>query len=89
MGLEGVGIANVVANREEVVGWGEAKKIRSVITYDDGSSWRALKAPDVKYNGDDWECDVSDTVSWPFSTRFLAHQLIGGIRRSALCTYTQ
>ncbi len=33
---QGVGIANVVSNREEVVGWGEQKKIKSVITYDDG-----------------------------------------------------
>jgi hypothetical protein len=43
VGLEGVGIANVVANREEVVGWNEAKKLKSVITYDDGeypAAWR-------------------------------------------------
>lgn len=38
VGLEGVGIANVVANREEVVGWGEEKKLKSYITYDDGTS---------------------------------------------------
>jgi hypothetical protein len=36
VGLEGVGIANVVSNREEVVGWNEEKKLKSVITYDDG-----------------------------------------------------
>ncbi|WWD19083.1 hypothetical protein CI109_103541 [Kwoniella shandongensis] len=60
VGLEGVGIANVVANREEVVGWGEAKKIRSKITYDDGSSWRRLKAPEKDLNGDDWACDRKD-----------------------------
>lgn len=33
-----MGIANVVANREEVVGWGEPKKLKSVVTYDDGMS---------------------------------------------------
>ena len=38
VGLEGVGIANVVANREEVVGWGEQKKLKSYMTYDDGRS---------------------------------------------------
>ena len=38
VGLEGVGIANVVANREEVVGWNEEKKLKTVITYDDGTS---------------------------------------------------
>lgn len=36
LSLQGVGIANVVSNREQVVGWGEEKKLRSVITYDDG-----------------------------------------------------
>lgn len=39
MGLEGVGIANIVGNREEVVGWGEAKKLKSYITYDDGKPY--------------------------------------------------
>ncbi|KAK4688992.1 hypothetical protein P7C73_g1101, partial [Tremellales sp. Uapishka_1] len=61
VGLEGVGIANIVSNREEVVGWGEAKKIKSVITYDDGSSWRPLLAPEVNIDGDSWACDRSDT----------------------------
>lgn len=37
VGLEGVGIANVVGNREEVVGWGEEKKLKSYVTYDDGT----------------------------------------------------
>ena len=35
---QGVAIANVVANREEVVGRGDAKRLRSMITYDDGMS---------------------------------------------------
>lgn len=61
VGLEGVGIANVVSNREEVEGWGEPKKLRSLITYDDGSSWKPLKAPAKKQNGDDWTCDVSES----------------------------
>lgn len=39
VGLEGVGIANIVANREEVVGWGEAKKLKSYTTYDDGEPY--------------------------------------------------
>lgn len=71
VGLEGVGIANVVSNREEVVGWNEAKKLKSVITYDDGSllclifigadkvgsSWRPIKPPTKRLNGDDWSCN--------------------------------
>jgi hypothetical protein len=36
IGLEGIGIANVVRNREEVVGWGKEKEIRSKITYNEG-----------------------------------------------------
>ncbi|OCF42192.1 signal sequence binding protein [Kwoniella heveanensis CBS 569] len=63
VGLEGVGIANVVSNREEVVGWGEPKKIKSKITYDDGSNWRSLKAPEKHMNGDDWACDRNDIDS--------------------------
>ncbi len=71
-------MANVVANREEVVGWGEQKKIKSLITYDDGeryhhssigssslsgSSWRPLIAPEKNINGDDWACDRENPVS--------------------------
>lgn len=37
-GLEGVGLGNVVANRQEVVGWGEEKKLKSLMTFDDGES---------------------------------------------------
>ncbi|KAJ9098981.1 hypothetical protein QFC20_005799 [Naganishia adeliensis] len=60
-GLEGVGLANVVANREEVVGWGEEKKLRSLMTFDDGSSWAPIRAPEKQINGDSYPCDVSDT----------------------------
>ena len=59
-GLEGVAISNTVANREKVVGWNEPKKLKSVITYDDGSSWRPLKAPEKDINGKDWDCDRGD-----------------------------
>jgi hypothetical protein len=37
VGLEGVAMANVVTNGEEVVAGGEGKKLRTVITYDDGA----------------------------------------------------
>lgn len=36
VGVDGVGLANVVANAEEVDGRKAPKKIRSVITFDDG-----------------------------------------------------
>jgi len=39
-GVEGVGLANVVANAEDVEGRGADKKLRSMITFDDGGSLR-------------------------------------------------
>lgn len=36
VGLDGIGVANLVDNREEVVGWGKDKQLRSVITFNDG-----------------------------------------------------
>ncbi|KAG1846680.1 Oligoxyloglucan reducing end-specific cellobiohydrolase [Suillus tomentosus] len=44
-GVEGVGIANVVANAQDVERKMAAKQLRSVITFDDGSSWNSLVAP--------------------------------------------
>lgn len=35
-GVDGVGLANVVANAEEVEGRGALKHLRTVITFDDG-----------------------------------------------------
>ncbi|KAL1407369.1 vacuolar protein sorting/targeting protein PEP1 [Vanrija albida] len=61
-GIEGVGIANVVSNRERVVSSKERKKLTSHITYDDGSNWRLLKAPAKKLDGSSWDCDPSDTA---------------------------
>lgn len=38
LGVEGVGIANVVLNAQDVDGMGHWKKLKSVITFDDGES---------------------------------------------------
>jgi hypothetical protein len=38
VGLEGIGLANVVRNAQEVLLGREEKKIRSLMTYDDGES---------------------------------------------------
>lgn len=46
VGIEGVGIANYVKNARAVEGHKAAKQIRSVITFDDGSSWDPLNPPD-------------------------------------------
>ncbi|EJU03910.1 Oligoxyloglucan reducing end-specific cellobiohydrolase [Dacryopinax primogenitus] len=45
VGVEGVGLANFVANAEEVDGRGQEKQLRTVITFDDGSSWDRLPLP--------------------------------------------
>ncbi|KAG8926574.1 vacuolar protein sorting/targeting protein PEP1 [Tulasnella sp. 418] len=60
VGIEGVGIANVVANALEVEGRNVPKKIKSVITFDDGSSWSPIPAPSVDMHGKAVGCDTSD-----------------------------
>ncbi|KAG8692567.1 vacuolar protein sorting/targeting protein PEP1, partial [Ceratobasidium sp. 394] len=45
VGIEGVGIANYVKNARAVEGHKAAKQVRSVITFDDGSSWDPLNPP--------------------------------------------
>lgn len=60
VGVEGVGIANVVANADEVEGRGVTKKLQSVITYDDGSSWSPIKAPTQDADGKPIKCDAAD-----------------------------
>ncbi|KAG1774364.1 hypothetical protein EV702DRAFT_533144 [Suillus placidus] len=44
-GIEGVGIANVVANAQDVEGRMAAEQLRTVITFNDGGSWAPLLAP--------------------------------------------
>ncbi|KAG0704558.1 hypothetical protein DFH29DRAFT_910863 [Suillus ampliporus] len=44
-GVEGVGIANVVTNAQDVERKMIAKQLQSVITFNDGSSWAPLPAP--------------------------------------------
>lgn len=58
-GVDGVGIANVVKNTHEVENRSNARKIlRSLITFDDGRSWKAIKAPSSAAS-----CDTSDLES--------------------------
>ncbi|KAJ9111054.1 hypothetical protein QFC19_001252 [Naganishia cerealis] len=55
-GLEGVALANVVMNRDA---WGEEKKLQSLMTYDDGSTWTPIRAPSSLPNGDPQPCDTT------------------------------
>lgn len=59
-GVDGVGIANVVANAQEVEGRYAAKMLQSRITFDDGSTWRRLVPPGRDVDGSSIGCDPSD-----------------------------
>ncbi|KAH6903602.1 vacuolar protein sorting/targeting protein 10 [Coprinopsis sp. MPI-PUGE-AT-0042] len=59
-GVDGIGLANVVANAQEVEGRGSAKRLRSRITFDDGRSWQPLRAPLRDDEGNRAKCDPSD-----------------------------
>ncbi|EPS94899.1 hypothetical protein FOMPIDRAFT_101305 [Fomitopsis schrenkii] len=54
-GIEGVGLANIVANAEEVEGRRAQKQLRTRITFDDGRSWARLHPPRSGVS-----CDVDD-----------------------------
>ncbi|KAL2695743.1 hypothetical protein AAEP93_003836 [Penicillium crustosum] len=60
-GLEGVAIANVVANREEVLNKGAAKKLRTMITHNDGGQWMLLAPPSQDVDGKKFSCSVTES----------------------------
>ncbi|KAJ3714865.1 vacuolar protein sorting/targeting protein 10 [Lentinula guzmanii] len=59
-GVDGVGIANVVANAEEVEGRGASKLLKSVATFDDGSNWSPLLPPSYDSDGSRINCNPGD-----------------------------
>ncbi|KAJ7132166.1 vacuolar protein sorting/targeting protein 10 [Mycena epipterygia] len=59
-GLEGVGIANVVLNAEDVEGRNEPKQLKSLITFDDGSTWSPIRAPSKDSAGQRVQCNPDD-----------------------------
>ncbi|KAI5121770.1 hypothetical protein M0805_009581 [Coniferiporia weirii] len=61
-GVEGVGIANVVANPQDVQGRGATKQLQSRITFDDGSTWNRLTPPERDATGESIGCDPSDAA---------------------------
>ncbi|KAJ5951471.1 uncharacterized protein N7479_009884 [Penicillium vulpinum] len=60
-GLEGVAIANVVSNREEVQSKGAAKKLRTMITHNDGGQWMLLAPPSHDVDGKNFGCSVTES----------------------------
>lgn len=58
-GIEGVALANVVANVEEV-DKGAKKQKQTRITHNDGADWGPLQAPAKDSEGNRYSCDVSN-----------------------------
>jgi hypothetical protein len=58
--IEGVGLANYVQNAREVDGGAtNAPKLKTVITYDDGSSWSPIQAPSHDMHDRPFDCDTN------------------------------
>lgn len=55
LGLEGVAVANVVANADAVKD-GVPKKLQTKITHNDGAQWDFIKAPETDADGKKYEC---------------------------------
>ena len=63
-GVEGIGLANTVSNVQEMeAGRGQPKKLKSYITFDDGSSWSSIPPPAEDADGQKTSCDTSDPES--------------------------
>ena len=60
LGLEGVAIVNVVANVEDAER-GNSKKLKTMITHNDGAEWAPIRAPLNDADGKAFECDVEST----------------------------
>ena len=60
LGIEGVAIVNVVDNVEEEER-GIAKKLRTMITHNDGAEWDPIRAPQTDAEDQDYDCDVANT----------------------------
>ncbi|KAJ5533678.1 Vacuolar protein sorting/targeting protein 10 [Penicillium frequentans] len=59
-GIEGVALANVVRNRADVDKKGDAKKLVSVITHNDGGQWMLLAPPTRDVDGNKYACSVTE-----------------------------
>jgi hypothetical protein len=59
-GIEGVSVANLVANVDDVEAKGAKKQKRTVITHNDGADWESLAAPAKDSDGKKYDCNVND-----------------------------
>ena len=60
LGLEGVILVNTVANIDET-NQGKSKRLRTMITHNDGAQWAPLHAPSKDAEGRKYDCDPQDT----------------------------
>jgi hypothetical protein len=60
-GIEGVAMVNVVANYESGNYREEGKKLKTMITHNDGAEWDYLTPPKKDSDGNDFSCTSSDT----------------------------
>lgn len=58
--LEGIILINVVANAKGVRDNGEGKRLKTKITFNDGSDWTYLKAPQRDSEGKKYGCNTKD-----------------------------
>lgn len=59
LGLEGVIMVNVVGNRQDADD-GKRKKLKTMITHNDGAQWSYMRAPEKDSEDKPIGCDVSD-----------------------------
>ncbi|MCJ1355851.1 MAG: vacuolar protein sorting/targeting protein PEP1 [Icmadophila ericetorum] len=59
LGLEGVAMVNVVGNLKDVDN-GRRKKLKTMITHNDGGEWAPLRAPDTDVDGKKYGCNVKE-----------------------------
>ena len=57
LGIEGAAVVNVVDNVEATED-GQTKKLKTLISHNDGAEWAPLQAPTEDTDGNDWECDI-------------------------------
>ena len=58
-GVEGVALVNVVDNLDDEAA-GKKKKLKSMITHNDGGEWAPIKAPEKDDEGKAWDCDIKN-----------------------------
>ncbi|EFR02203.1 vacuolar protein sorting/targeting protein PEP1 [Nannizzia gypsea CBS 118893] len=58
--VEGVAMANIVANADEVRHKGQDKKFRSMISHNDASEWALMPPPKKDVEGHSFDCKVKD-----------------------------